>query len=344
MGVRVTKQQPLRLRDRSSIHLGPVEELMRLPSGSNRIALLDWQAKLAGDLDALGVLSSLQLRMRALPKSGISAERLILQLALSRAERIQIAKIGDLRQWCEAMKEGIVLAKLESYDFGSREPESLEKSFRAATERIKTLEEVIGRNVAQLGDWASVIKILSFCGDLFLGDAISACLFSSGDQGWGQVVFAAHLRHLHKSPEQAVKLSSDVLALRNNPGAMTNLAASHGDLGKRTGDSKHFRTAREIALVAIAFAQNIYAFRTGARAFKNSNDHALKDLCREAWRQHDLGVAPKPFGSWKKYDAHMSSKVLTAAGRRDLAEVPLRNLWVPELWARDVRQLADASV
>jgi hypothetical protein len=177
-----------------------------------------------------------------------------------------------------------------------------------------------------------------------LGDAVSTCLFSSGDQGWGQVVFAAHLRHLHRSPEQAAKLSSDVLALVNNPGAMTNLAASHGDLGERAGDPKHFQTAREIALAAIAFAQNIYAFRTGARAFKNSNDHALKDLCRKAWKQHDLGFVPEPFGSWKKYDAQMSLKVLIAAGRRDLAEVPLRNLWVPALWARDARQLADASV
>jgi hypothetical protein len=339
----VTEQQPLRLRDRSSIHLSPVEELGRLPSGSNRIALLDWQAKLAGDLDALGILSSLQLRMRVLPKSGISAERLILQLALARAERIQITKIGDLRQWCEAIREGLVLAKLESYDFGSREPESLEKSFRAATERVNTLDKLLARDMTQLGDWASLVRILSFCGDLFLSDAVCTCLLSSGDQGWGQVVFAASLRHLHQSPEQAVKLSSDVLTLVNNPGAMTNLAASHGDLGRRTGDLKHFRTAREIALVAVAFAQNIYAFRTGARAFKNSNDHALRDLCREAWRQHDLGFVPEPFGSWKKYDAHMSLLVLTAAGRRDLAEVPLRNLWVPELWARDARQLADAS-
>lgn len=324
----------LKKRDRFLVDAKSLDRVIR-SADVRRLEELDWNAKLAGDLDALGVLTGAHLRAQRQVNAGIGRERLILQLALARGSRTDVRKFDDLRHWCDAVRDGLVLAKIESLEFGFRDSKSLEKSFVAAGKRLDALESRLQRKLAVFGDWAAVIRDISFVGDIFVCDAICKAMFAEGDGGWAHAVYAAHLRHLHKKPLEAIAVSGGILKVAPNRGALTNLAASYVDV-------EQFANAREVALVAIAFHPSIYVFRTGARAFKYSGDFALQAICLDVWRHFDRNAFPPVFRALDRYHSHRAVELLSIAGRRDLVEVALRGLWIPDLWAKQDREHADS--
>ena len=344
--MKIHARTPLAIKPRSSINVGNIDlqELMRTGNGE-LLARIDWDAKTKGDLPAIRAIAGAHLRNTKQVNAGVGRERWILQLAMANAEDVAVTSIADLPKWVAAVREGLTLARIEAMDFGRRKEGTLENGFGRAVERVNRISDNIDLAVeGLLWNASDLIKDISFCGDLYLCDAIAGALFDRGDNAWGHVSRAAHTRRLHNQPTVALELLEDVLATSCNPGALSSKSGSLCDIGQRSVDGNpYFEAAMEATLLCLAVDPSIFAARTGARSFKLGGRRDLQSHCLAMWSQFDTGKVPEGFASMKEYFSQQATMILVAADRRDLAELQLRKQWTPADWARSTRVHADAA-
>lgn len=342
--MRVTGATPLTFRPRTSISCDfeRIHEMMQ-PGHSELLARLDWQAKICGDLAAMRLIAGAHLRSETHLHAGVSRERWILQLAVGNTEGLSIKGVADLPLWVARMKEGLTLARIEALDFGARRTGSLDKGFARASDRIRRLEENIHLAVnGQLWNTSQLIRDVSFAGELHLCDALATALFSTGDMAWGRITQAAHYRHLHSQPTVALEILEEVMTEICNPAALNSKSGSLCDIGCRSADATpYFAAAMEATLLSLATKPNIYAARTGARSFKLGGRRDLQERCIAMWTAHTNQKAPAGFPNLDAFFSHQATEILVAADRRDLAELQLRKIWIPEDWANATRVHAD---
>lgn len=344
--MKIDSRTPLSVKPRSSINVGNIDLQELIHSGNGELlARIDWDAKTKGDLPAIRAISGAHLRHTKQVNAGVGRERWILQLAVANAEDIHVKKIGDLPKWVDAVREGLTLARIEAMDFGRRKNGTLDNGFGRAVERVNRISDNIDLAVeGLLWNASGLIKDISFCGDLYLCDAIASALFESGDNAWGHVSRAAHTRRLHNQPTVALELLEEVLATSCNPGALASKSGSLCDIGQRSVDgTPYFQAAMEATLLCLAVDPSIFAATTGARSFKLGGRKDLQSHCLAMWRQSNAGTAPEGFSSLRDYFSQQATMILVAADRRDLAEMQLRKQWTPADWARSTRVHADAA-
>lgn len=337
---------PLSSRSRTTIDLGrtDLQDLMTTGNGE-LLARLDWDAKIRGDRSALRAIAGAHLRNARQVHAGVGRERWILQLAAANTENVTVTTVADLTSWVAAVREGLTLARIEAMDFGSRREGSLDNGFGRATDRLDRIQQNVELAVAgHLWNSAELIRDISFCGDLHLCDAIAGALFDGGDNSWGHVVRAAHIRRLHNQPTVALELLEEVLSVSCNPGALASKSGALCDIGQRSVDgTPYFEAAMEATLLRLAVDPSIYGARTGARSFKLGGRRDLQEHCIAMWRQFDSGTAPEGFASMGEFFSQQATLILAKAGRRDLAELQLRKQWTTADWARTTRALADTT-
>jgi len=337
---------PLNLKPRSSVNVDntDLEGLMRSGNGE-LLARIDWEAKTKGDLTAIRTISGAHLRHPVQVHAGVGRERWILQLAAANAGDIAVSTVADLPRWVAAVREGLTLARIEAMDFGRRKEGTLDNGFGRAVERVDRISAQVDMAVSgTLWNASGLIKDISFCGDLHLCDAIASALFDRGDNAWGHVSRAAHIRRLHNQPTVALDLLDEVLGSSCNPGALTSKSGSLCDIGERSVDgAPYFEAAMEVTLLCLAVSPSIFAARTGARSFKLGGRRDLQAHCLAMWNQHSKGEAPEGFATLGDYFSQQATMILVAADRRDLAEMQLRRQWTPADWARSTRAHADTA-
>lgn len=316
------------------------------PGNGELLARLDWEAKINGDLGSMRLLSGAHLRSATHVNAGVGRERWVMQLAISHADGLSMTTVGDLTAWVARVREGLVLARIEAMDFGGRRSGSLDTGFGRAEARVARIESNIARAVeGRLWSTADLIRDISFAGDLHLCDALTNAFFMEGDNAWGKITMAAHLRRLHRQPTTAVGLLDDVLSTTCNPAALNSKSGALCDIGVRSADSRpYFVAAMQATLISLATQPNIFAARTGARSFKLGGRRDLQEPCLAMWNAFDSGNIPEGFVSLENYFSHQATNVLVAANRRDLAELQLRRQWTPNMWAEATRVRADATI
>ena len=344
--MRISAATPLTFRPRTATDLAhlDLEQLMR-PGNGEHLARLDWQSKINGDLTIMRRIAGAHLRSATHVHAGPGRERWILQLAVANAEGVIVNTVGDLPSWAERVREGLMLARIEAMDFGSRRTGSLDNGFARAEKRLARIEKNIALAVSgELWKTADLVRDLSFAGDLHLCDALTGAFFAGGDGAWGKITMAAHLRRLHDQPTTALEILDGVLDSTCNPAALNSKSGSLCDIGRRSTDgTPYFAAAMEATLISLAVQPNIYAARTGARSFGLGGRPDLQLPCREMWHAFDTDTAPEGFANMDQYFSHQAARILVAADRRDLAEMQLRRQWTPQAWAQATRVHADTT-
>jgi len=337
---------PLNLKPRTSIDLDRVDLQDLMASGNGEmLARLDWDAKIRGDRSASRAIAGAHLRNARQIHAGVGRERWILQLAAANTDTVTITSVVDLAKWVESLRQGLTLARIEAMDFGHRKEGTLDNGFGRAADRLNRIQQNVELAIeGNLFNSAELIRDISFCGDLYLCDAIAGALFNGGDNSWGHVVRAAHIRRLHDQPTVALELLEDVLSTSCNPGALASKSGSLCDIGQRSVDgTPYFEAAMEATLLRLAVDPSIHGARTGARSFKLGGRPDLQAHCLTMWRQFDFGVAPESFASMSEFFSQQATMILVKADRRDLAELQLRKQWTTADWARATRVHADAT-
>lgn len=342
----VSATTPLVFRARATTNLSHVdlEALMR-PGHGEMLARLDWEAKVNGDLASMRLLAGAHLRSATQVHAGVGRERWALQLAVSHTDGLAVTTVGDLTAWVARVREGLMLARIESMDFGRRRAGSLDNGFARAEARLDRIAANVALAVnGQLWKTADLIRDISFAGDLHLCDALTRAFFEGGDKAWAKITMAAHVRHRHQQPGAALEILDETLSTTCNPAALNSKSGSLCDLGSRSVDGQpYFTAAMEATLISLAVAPNIYAARTGSRSFKLGGRPDLQDHCLEMWGAYNSGTVPEGFGNLESFFSHKATMVLVAANRRDLAELQLRHQWTPQMWAEATRVHADTT-
>jgi hypothetical protein len=342
--MRISSSTSLTFRPRSPVSWDSqhIHEIMR-PGNSELLARLDWQAKICGDIATMRLIAGAHLRSKTHLHAGVGRERWFLQLAVGNTDGLLIRSVADLPLWVVRLREGLTLARIEAMEFGARRSDSLDKSFNHASDRISRLEKNI-RLVTEglLWNTSELIRDVSFVGDLHLCDAIATALFKTGDMAWGRITQAAHYRRLHSQPTVALEILEEVMTETCNPAALNSKSGSLCDIGCRSADpAPYFAAAMEATLLSLATKPNIYAARTGARSFKLGGRRDLQERCLAMWTAHTNQEAPSGFPNLDAFFNHQATQILVAADRRDLAELRLGKIWLPEDWANATRVHAD---
>lgn len=341
MGVttRLDMTSPIAVRARGSVNLdeGLVKRIGADRSGdvAGRAA---WEAMVAGDRVAIRTITTAYLASTSNAPSGISRERLFLMGAAAHADTVEVCTIGDLMAYLDAMDDGLALMQMATMDFGMRRAGVLESPSAKARSKIDETRLLVEHLVipGAATPWL-LIRNLSFFGDLYLSAALSRALLAAGDGGNSEVVRAAHIRRLHQHPEMAVEIVDHLLASTLHPWALNVKAGSLGDLLK-------FEAAADVALLSIAVCPNDYSGNVGRRAFRNNGRQDLSLKSDQLARQYAAGVTPAEFaGTHTDYINVMAADILLAAGRRDLAELPMSKQRSTAEWARVAREAIDAG-
>jgi hypothetical protein len=269
-----------------------------------------------------------------------------MQSAFAYADSTKVLTIADLGKWISDVEVGLSLSQISTLDFGHRRQGSMTNSFAEATGRIADMKVLIEQMMN--GGWwnnAALIRAISFGGDLHLCDALSRCLFASGDSGWGTVVYAAQVRNLYKQPTYAYELVQEILDTSCNPAALAVAAASLGDMAHLHPKSDElYKSAAEIALVLIGMEASKYSGNVGRRAFRNMGWKELSNMA-DTLASLSLGILKPPAsfeGDEATYRQVYASHICVRAGRRDLAELQLRKHWLPGEFFQSYRERADA--
>lgn len=327
----------------------PTEEELSLIGRSQhaeQLTRINWKALLLGDNVARREIASRYLASSERVNAGIGYERWIVQYAMAHADASVVKTVADLAHWASEVADGLTFARLETQQFGARGETGLEKSLQNAAERIERVTDQVSRCIA--GDawhpWV-LIKEISFGGELRLAEAIANALFTTGDNSWGRIVYAKSLKSTHMREDVALEIVDDVLADSCNPAALAMKASMHGNRANLSKDpALEYRIAGQAALLLVAVDPSKYAGSVGRRAMRNLGRHDLSTMCDELETRANLRTKPREFaGSPHEYRSVLASRILVAAGRRDLAELQLRNQWKPDDWARATRIDADAK-
>jgi hypothetical protein len=301
-----------------------------------------WTAMVAGDRAAIRTVASAYLASTSNAPAGISRARWMLMGAAAHADMVDVASIGDLTAYCDAMNDGLVLMQMATMDFGSRKAGVLTSPASEARARITSAREEAVRLClpGRARPW-EVVRSLSFFGDLHLSRAVASALLDSGDGGNAEIVRAAHIRRVHHHPEMTIELADQVLGRNLHPWALNTKAGSLGDLGQ-------FAAAAELALVSLAVLPNEYSGNVGRRAFRNIG---RPDLAERSDRIAAADAArfvpddfpdPSPVALQRRrnYLRVLAADLLNTAGRRDLAELPIGALGTSP-FARIAREAID---
>jgi len=280
-----------------------------------------WAAMVAGDRTAIRTIAAAYLASTSNAPAGIARDRWMLMGAAAHADLVDVETVADLTPFLDAVSDGLVLVQLATMDFGARRPGTLNHPASAARGRITETAKAVERlcDTGRAEPW-TLVRNLSYFGDLHLSGAVSRALLAAGDTGHAEVVRAAHIRRIHHHPEVTVEIADSVLANTLHPWALNTKAASLGDLGQ-------FEAAADLALVSIAVRPNEYSGNVGRRAFRNIG---RQDLSALADRIAVLDAFRTPLAqSNGEHPARLrllAAELLGAAGRRDLAELPLAEL------------------
>jgi len=341
MGVttRLSMASPIAVRPRRTVTRdeGLVERI-GLDRSGDVAGQAAWEAMVAGDRPAIRTIVSAYLASTSNAPAGIGRERMFLMGAAAHADTVEVSSVADLLAYLDAMDDGLALMQMASMDFGTREAGVLESPAAKARARIDETRHLVESLVIQgaAKPWL-LIRNLSFFGDLFLSAAVARALLVAGDNGNAEVVRAAHIRRLHQHPELAVEIVDDLLTSTLHPWALNVKAGSLGDL-------MMFEPAAELALLSIAVCPNEYSGNVGRRAFRNIGRPDLSEKSDQLARQHATGTTPDGFaGTHNDYINLMAADILQAAGRRDLAELPMSRQRSAATWARIGRHAIDAG-
>lgn len=318
----LTPDSPIVVPTRRSIHLDDdlVTRIANDRSG-DLARTTAWTAMVAGDRPAIRTIASAYLASTSNAPAGISRERWLVMGAAAHADQVAIGTVADLATFLDAMSDGLVLMQLATMDFGARRPGALDNPVSAARTRIAETVRVVERlcDTGRAEPW-TLVRNLSYFGDLLLSGAVSRALLIAGDTGHAEIVRAAHIRRIHHHPEMTVEIADSVLANTLHPWALNTKAASLGDLGQ-------FRAAADLALVSIAVHPNEYSGNVGRRAFRNIARLDLSELADRIAIVDASRTKPSGFdGDRFAYLRLLAAELLNVAGRRDLAELPLGRL------------------
>lgn len=341
MGVttRLDMTSPIAVRARGTVNLDEsLVQRIGLDRSGDVAGRAAWEAMVAGDRLAIRTITAAYLASTSNAPSGISRERLFLMGAAAHADTVEVFTVGDLMAYLDAMNDGLALMQMATMDFGARPTGVLESPATRAQSKIEDTRNLVERLVIPgvATPWL-LIRNLSFFGDLHLSAAVSRALLVAGDGGNSEVVRAAHIRRLHQHPEMAVEIVDELLASTLHPWALNVKAGSLGDL-------LHFEAAADVALLSIAICPNDYSGNVGRRAFRNNGRQDLSLKSDQLAQQYVAGVAPAEFaGTHTDYINIMAADLLHAAGRRDLAELPMSKQRSTAEWARIAREAIDAG-
>ncbi|MEY2959718.1 MAG: hypothetical protein RLZZ01_2286 [Actinomycetota bacterium] len=322
----LTTDSPIVVAPRRTVALDPdIAHRIATDRSGDVARTAAWTAMVAGDRSAIRTISMAYLASTTNAPASISRARWMLMGAAAHTDLVDVTTVADLATYCDAMSDGLVLVQMATMDFGARKPGTLESPAAQARDRIATARSAIDQlcTPGRATPW-EVVRSFSFFGDLHLSSAVANALLATGDDGNGEIVRAAHIRRIHHHPEMTVEIADRILAEHLHPWALNTKAASLGDLGK-------FEAAAELALVSLAVRPNEYSGNVGRRAFRNIGRDDLSGMADRISVADVNRTVPENFpdrstARHTNYLRVLAADLLTTAGRRDLAELPIGKL------------------